>query len=1260
MRRFCYILMAALLTLAGCTRMEELVPGEKVPAGERVNISFDVAIPDDGTGTKAMGINPTIDPDGFYVAVFGGSGYFNEWVKATVVSATANYNGTAATRYTLTATLSISDSRLRLHFIANCPTQYRSSPPISGSQDTEEYVMDKIRSKRTESYNDGYWQKIILPNGIRVNKQGNTYVATPATLAQFPSPIVMVRNFARVYLRNLTPIVGTQGVNEHQLVTIKKFGLAYAPAEGVIAPIMSAPFTSNQWGHPITVADNDDTTPIYYENFLLNYQNYPIESENQSDTLLTGPPFNYAGYSPSDQSYDYYPASGHTDRSVPVLSDLQTWSNTAEDNVVFVYERTIPSADHRATRIIILAERVDQNDVSEGDKYYALDIVNSNGVAIPLLRNQSYTVHLLNIEAGSGETDISKAAKATSATVSGDPSFQDLINISDGKSSIGTSFTEKFYVRPQEDYVMFRYIPTNVTDDNYEANQEGNELVTISVGSVDTHTGVFTELTPSQASSQGILAFKTEGSQYKVWIDKNGNDVVQYVRANNDWVVATQAQIDNPEEEKWGKVKYQLSESYKDSDGYFSEERAQAIHITGSYNTREMSRNVIIKTSPRQSIRVNCLQKYVEAQSGQQETVRIMIPTGLSRSVFPLEFTIEPDGYSLTPNGDGLPVDYGTSTIPGHSEPSFFFVKTLTQADYNSLPTVQTEEGGKTLTWKYFDCHFKTTIADNACTVYVQNEYFDDDDAHDEFFNYQQRLFTSLTLPNTVYRHGNATFSFVMDYAHYGNTLVWWDPTNSQNQSANAAQAEAKGLSTSNRVLPLILTVELNGFTPQYQSDGVTPVTSGLEHKSGNTYWYYVGTGAPNSTMTSPSLALTATGAIGSTASVSLSTVNIDDNPTLYAPETSSSVTIQGARFTGLSFSPSELPLGLGKTTDFSFTYVSGLVVPITIHLDNLTIDSSDTRIQDNGNGNYTFTPDNSNVTQTITLKSTTRFSSGTVTLSHEDYETNSASISRPQWFEIAAGKLRAGTRRPYSNTTGVYPYISDSYSTSANSSYNQYYTNFNTSSPYASQYALRLDLSKWGSDVEDGVVYFRYNGYDSSRDVYDYHYASVSLADLCDAIYPEDPNDAVPYTLNFKVWTTTSVTFTAASDNYQWNGVSWSTSGNNILSMYFSNNTGVKSGNSYYIRIGSDSASGSIYITTENSTLEGCKLTGATITYRGNNYDDCSVTASPGSMSSNRKTWTASSTATGNGDGNVTITMAKGNTPNQISSIQINYGYWE
>lgn len=1239
MRKIYYIFLVALL--AACNRLEEpQLHQEMAPEGTSVKISFQVAVPGESANTKAIGMTPSIDPDGFYIAVFGGSGFFNQWVKATVEPASTHYDGTSATVYTLTANLAVSDSRLRLHFIANCPEDLRSSPPISGSQDTEEYVLSRIRSQLTDTYNDGYWQKVILPGGVRaVLGDNDTYVPTAATLAQFPRPIVLVRNFARVYLRNLTPIVGVEEQhNSHQLVNIRKYGLAYAPSEGVIAPILQDPYTSDIKGTPILVPDENLDTQLFFENFLMNYQRYPLYSDNPADTLITAEPFHYGGYSPQDQAFTYYPDDGRADRGIPLVEELKEWdSENPENNVLFVYERTRPSTTHRATRIIIEAERVDQNDNSDGVRFYALDIVNPDGTAIPLLRNQSYTVHLLDIEAGSGEKNISKAAKAASAAVSGDPDYQDLINISDGKSSIGTSFTEKFYVRPQADYVMFRYIPTNMSGGEYEANVEGNDLVSIQVGSVNAETGVFTPLTPSEASSRGVLSFQTEGDAYKVWIDKEDGHVIPYVRQNNDWVVASAAQIEDRTIEKWGMIRYQLNESYQDGEGYFNQERTQAIHVEGSYNQRQISRNVIIRTSPRQEMRVTCQQKYVLAATGQQEVVRVLVPSDLSRSVFPLRFVVEPNGYSLTPDGDDLPVDYGSSIEPGNSSPAFFFIKSLTQADYDRLTTRMVDG----VLWKSFDCHFKTTLADNACTVYVQNQYFDATYAHDEFFNYAQREFSNLSFtPESPHRNGNVKFSFTMDAAHSGSPVAWWDPTNALLQSASAQEAEAKGLSTGNRVLPPVLTVELQGLELQYQEDGVTPVTSGLEHYSGNTYLYYTGTGTPTSDMASVELALVASGNVGDMASVTLSTANIRENPSLYA-SASASARIQGSTFT--VYDSPALSLGLNKTTTFRFSYVEGLVVPITIHLTNLEpVDYPGAFMSLNDDGSYTFTPRDESVrTYTLTLRATTRYQDGKVLLESDNYGISETDFARTS-FSIDAGHLYA---RGYGDTAPTKLGTRTVTVSSAKDGSSAGTFTFNGSTFYNN--AVTVAIGSFERN-DNATVHFRYTNSNN-------YYGTCKLGELLDIV--EGSRDLV--TLHLYRWVTGTYSITFGIRNYE--SASYTDQTSNIT-VAFTNYTNRWFGG-YRKDIGKENANGSISFSSEGATWATCKITGITISYYsslGTTYNKYAVSASSGTMTS-KTNWTPLSTGEGDGETSVTITMAHdGDNFNAVSGFTVNYGYWD
>lgn len=886
MRYLRYIFLLAALSLTSCLEKElQPTPSPASEAGRQVALRFNLALPGGAPGTKAT-IDSSPDIDNIYVAVFNNSGFFNEWVPATIESVTEeNYDGTAATKYELTVKLTMSDSRLRVHFIANCPEKFRSAPPITGdsSQDLEEIFMSKIRSQIGDTHNDGYWQKVLLPKGIRaevtLDEDGVTeiyatdangdYIPTDETLAQFPDPIVLVRNFARVYLSNLA--TNDSGVKD---VTIAKFGLAYAPAEGPIAPILMNPYISDEVGN--YVADPDSYTDrTYFESFFINYQNYPLVATETHPVSLSSPPYHYVGHTPANLTFGTYadPSDPDKDPNLPTLDEMIPW---AADTPLFIYERELPKRTQPPTRILIYAHKDGETDGAGNDlyKYYALDIVNDQGEYIPLLRNNTYTVKLLKIETGSGETSIDAAAGASSATVYGDINKQHVTEISNGVSSIGTSYTEMMYVKPGTYELMFRYIATN---EGTDANKERLDLVTLQIGDKNEETGAFTPVEASAAS--GSNAFLIEGGDYKVWVENSGGSPVAYVRSGNSWVAATAAQIADASVEKWGKILYTTigtaSDGLVDSEGYFTQPRTQTVRVTGTYDGKAIFRDVIIKLSPRRKMLVSCLDKYVLAASLQQEKIRVRIPDDLSRSIFPLQFKIEAAAHSLTPNGDVLPVTSGPTIVPGESGPAYYFIKELTWEQYKALSS--TTEGG--VRWLYFDCNFKTTIPQNACNVYVENDYFEsNEDSYDDFNNYYQRLFSALSFSQSG---TDIRFTCTLDAAHTGPT-VWWDPTVNQNC-----------LSEDYRVLPYAFKIVLDGIDPKLDEVTGQPVDTEIKAVAGADNTYLVILGSRETTVSADMRFVDLTFALaedntGGTYSVALNTSNLTDNPTLYAENSAS------------------------------------------------------------------------------------------------------------------------------------------------------------------------------------------------------------------------------------------------------------------------------------------------------------------------------------------------------------------------------------
>ena len=902
-----YIALAGILLLAAACAEKENIPAiptdNTAESAGKVKLKFSIVAPTSVKTKADIDANP--DLDNIYVAVFSASGFFNEWVPATIENTTeVNYDGTAATKYELTVSLTMSESRLRVHFIGNCPEKFKSAPPITGisAQDLEEIVMSKIRSQITDTHNDGYWQKVLLPKGIKaqttVDEFGTEvyatdpvtgdFMPTAETLAQFPDPIVLVRNFARIYLENLA--TNDQGVKD---VTIQKFALAYAPAEGPIAPILMNPVITDSVGVYVPNPDAVPNVKTYMESFFINFQDYPLVATTEKPVALADEPYFYEAHTPANLVFGTYPDPNdpNKDPNVPTFAEMTPWT---AGTALYMYERELPKRGQPATRIIIYAHKDGEVDGQGNDlyKYYALDIVNESGEYIPIMRNNTYTIKLLNIEAGSGESSLDAAAGASSATVYGDINKQHVTEISNGVSSIGTSYTEMMYVRPGTYEVMFRYIATN--DTNYDfANKERLDLVSLQIGYKDESSGAFTlqpESTPNLEN-----AFLIDNGKYKVYIDTVAaaaqRTVIQYVRSGHEWVQATAAQIADPNVHKWGKIVYQTigtsSDGLMDSDGYFTQSRVQTIRVTGTFDNKPIFRDVIIKLSPRRTLQVVCRNKYVMAESNQREVVRIRVPDDLSRSIFPLQFKIEPAAHSLTPDGDVLPVTSGASIVPNASEPAYYFIKELTWEAYEAMRTshVETINGVK---WVYIDCTFKTTKTNNACTVYVRNDYFKDDaNAQDDFQNYYQRSFSDLSFGQSG---TDITFSCTLDKQPASgmyNSTYWWDPSLSDNCFSN-----------SYRVLPYAFKIVLDGIEPKLNAQG-RPVDEEIQGTTGeNTYLVIVGNPSliasgtnavdnPDRRFISLTFAVSEDNTSGNY-SIDLNTTNLTDNPNLYIPNSAS------------------------------------------------------------------------------------------------------------------------------------------------------------------------------------------------------------------------------------------------------------------------------------------------------------------------------------------------------------------------------------
>ena len=129
-----------------------------------------------------------------------------------------------------------------------------------------------------------------------------------------------------------------------------------------------------------------------------------------------------------------------------------------------------------------------------------------------------------------------------------------------------------------------------------------------------------------------------------------------------------------------------------------------------------------ITLQKKQPLKVTCTNP-VQQAINTPVTLNITLPSELSESSFPLEFIIEPEAGTLTPDisqSVNLPVVSGRSIATEESiykdTPAFYYIKTLTWEEYSNLSIVDGE--------RTFSCYFKTNRALSATTIWVYNEYF--------------------------------------------------------------------------------------------------------------------------------------------------------------------------------------------------------------------------------------------------------------------------------------------------------------------------------------------------------------------------------------------------------------------------------------------------------------------------------------------------------------------------------------------------------
>lgn len=579
-----------------------------------VQVRFSVQVPDMLQATRTMSSQEITS---LKLVVFDENGYFVDDADATLIDYTGDSEDKVAVEVesdddtpdddneiqeqTYTVSLPQSASPRTIHFIANLP---------EGTKFEYGSERELINALETSGTADAYWQRTELKSilGDVVSEDGKVTASAGSELAKALNKIPLVRNFAKVS-------VDSEDVKS--VFTNVQIAVFNAPQRGKIAPYNT---NAGEWA-----AYSDDT--------------------DYADLTAAG----YYGYVPTFDDDDF------ANVGINANGDI---SGTTQ----YLYEYNMDGKKIEAGSkypFVIIAGSYQGHATS----YYKVDLVDTSGKYLNILRNFDYTVVIEKVS-GDGYPDAAAAAAAAASNnINASIDTRNLLNISDGIGRLYVEYTTKYITDVTKPFTLkYKYVP-NIQNQNTVDNDD-----------VDLSKVVAGE------NAKIIASYSVAGSD-----DADGWRTITITPKTTDLV------------DSYGKI------------------IAQQQEITISAST--MSRTVKLHTVNPYALTVK-FDEPVIRYLGAQAPVTLAVPENLPEAIFPLEFVIVTEKGSLSPDAsqENMPVRTGLNADGTEGGQNYGFVKTVTYEEYQALTAV----GGKV----NIVCNFKTAMEESATTVHVYNPYF--------------------------------------------------------------------------------------------------------------------------------------------------------------------------------------------------------------------------------------------------------------------------------------------------------------------------------------------------------------------------------------------------------------------------------------------------------------------------------------------------------------------------------------------------------
>ena len=669
MKKILYTLITALL-LVSC-HDDEMISNIPTPVeeGGKVTVTVGLDIPELQTAnSRTLG---EFDYDNaanlpLQLVVFDENGLFTELGQNVTWQRTNN-----ETVY-FKVDLTVTNAKRYIHFILN-------SPKTTYDWGTEDNL---IGSLSVNNQTPAYWQRVEFPNGIEATatSDGNgglTYTPTD-NLKELMSNVPMLRNFAKISV--------TIGSEAHNNLKDVSYYVVNVWDAGTVAPYYSGDFAD-------FVNFNTDTdAPTRY-----------------MQLTQTG----YEGIEPAAATLTQIgPSATDNATSWTVSNWLKATQNNVPGASFYMYERrnTFVSANVPSTFLLIRGKYKNSSNFSyyKLDLIYTVDETTQQKQYYNILRNFHYAVNINSVVGAGYASAYDAATHAASNNLSGSIDLRDLTNISDSQDRLFVEYTDMTIVSSGDfdnitRSIKYKYIQTSSGDRKTNANL------------------ALRELTEDDAKKRIASIYYKNSDGTDIYIYQNGKLVDEY--KNNDRIV-----ID--------------SEGWSTLYVVFNGNRSNAVLTnTLGFYIGGLSREVDYHLRSIMPMIVECKPSKVPTGVKQKVAANILIPTGITGvsdpyQLFPLEFwveaeqlTISPDVVSnkaaITQSPYEMPVASGTSIIPSKpGKQTFRYKRTITNEEYQSLPTKEVTVGDVTETYRIIPCHFLTNTVTSASKVYAQNEYF--------------------------------------------------------------------------------------------------------------------------------------------------------------------------------------------------------------------------------------------------------------------------------------------------------------------------------------------------------------------------------------------------------------------------------------------------------------------------------------------------------------------------------------------------------